>query len=166
MIYRNRNDPVSTSKIIPARSAEDIEHVRRLFVEYAASLGVSLCFQDFDRELAALPGDYAPPAGRLLLAQYDSQIAGCVALRKIDDGVCEMKRLYVRPEFRGKKIGRVLAQAIIAAARPIGYHSMRLDTLPSMKEARALYETLGFRLIRPYYHNPLEGVVYLELEIA
>lgn len=156
---------MSTSKIIPARSAEDLGHARKLFVEYAASLGVSLCFQDFDRELTALPGDYAPPAGRLLLAECDSQIAGCVALRKIEEGICEMKRLYVRPAFRGKTIGGALAQAIIAEARQIGYHSMRLDTLPSMEAARALYDSLGFKRTAAYYHNPLEGVVYLELEL-
>src|SRR6202008_316968 len=116
----------------------------------------------FDRELAGLPGDYSPPTGRLLLAEYDSQIAGCVGLRKIQEDICEMKRLYVRPDFRGKKIGSALARAIIAEARQVPYHSMRLDTLPSMKAAGALYQSLGFRPTAPYYHNPLEGVVYLE----
>ena len=156
---------MGTPKIIFVRTADTIELARALFVEYAASLGVPLCFQQFDRELAALPGDYAPPAGQLLLAECDSKIAGCVALRQLEPGICEMKRLYVRPEFRGKKIGAALARAIIAEARRIGYRAMRLDTLPAMKAARNLYDSLGFRPTSAYYHNPLEGVVYLELEL-
>jgi putative acetyltransferase len=152
-------------KLFRAESEEDLRHVRELISEYVASLGFDLRFQHFDEEFAELPGDYAPPDGYLLLATYETKMAGCVALRKIGEGVCEMKRLYVRPEFRGKGIGKDLAVAIVQEAHKIGYTHMRLDTVPSMKEAIALYRSLGFKEIRPYRHNPIEGAMFMELTL-
>lgn len=152
-------------KIVQAQSEQDIARVRELFREYADSLGVDLCFQDFERELAELPGKYAPPEGSLLIAKEDEEAVGCVALRKIEDGVGEMKRLYLRPTVRGKGYGRTLALAIIAEARQIGYGRLRLDTLPIMGEAQRLYRSLGFREIEPYVYNPIEGTLYLELAL-
>ena len=151
-------------EIVQAQSSQAVQHARELFQEYAAWLGISLCFQNFDQELAELPGEYMPPSGRLLLAQQDSDIAGCVALRKIDEGTCEMKRLFVRPNFRGKGLGRRLTESIIKEARQIGYERMRLDTLPGrMDRAVAMYRSLGFRDIEPYYHNPVAGAAFMEL---
>jgi putative acetyltransferase len=132
-------------QIISAHTVEHLPTIRALFTEYAGTLDQSVCFRDFERELAALPGAYAPPEGRLLLALDDTTAAGCVALRKLADGVSEMKRLYVRPNFRGRGFGRALAEAAIRQAREAGYERLRLDTLPAMKEALALYEALGFR---------------------
>ena len=149
-----------------AQSSEQIEHARELFLEYATSLGFSLCFQNFDKELAGLPGDYASPEGRLLLAEHEGQLAGCVALHKLADGICEMKRLYLRPQFRGKGLGRALAEHVIAEARQIGYKRMRLDTVePVMKDAVAMYRAFGFREIAPYCKNPIAGALYMELDL-
>ena len=149
-----------------AESRIQIAQARELFLEYEKSLGFSLCFQSFDKELAGLPGDYAPPEGRLLLATYEGQLAGCVALHKLEPGVCEMKRLYLRPHFRGKGLGRALADRIIAEARQIGYQRMRLDTVePVMKDAVAMYRKIGFKEIAPYCSNPIAGALYMELSL-
>ena len=153
--------------IIWAVSPALVEAVRDLFLEYARSLGFSLCFQGFDRELAELPGRYAPPEGRLLLAAVDGDTAGCVGLHKLEGDVCEMKRLYVRPQFRGSGLGRRLAEASIAEARGIGYKKMRLDTIVGrMDRAIELYRQLGFREIDPYRPNPTPGALYMELELS
>lgn len=152
--------------LCPAESPEQIAAIRELFLEYAQSLNFSLCFQSFEKELAQLPGDYAPPDGRLLLAAQGSQLAGCVALHKLEDQICEMKRLYLRPAFRGKGLGRVLAERVVADAREIGYKRLRLDTVePVMRDAVALYRKLGFREIAPYRENPIEGALYMEREL-
>ncbi|MFY9742141.1 MAG: GNAT family N-acetyltransferase [Candidatus Sulfotelmatobacter sp.] len=157
---------VGTLTFSQAVSAAQIAQARELFLEYANSLGFSLCFQNFDKELAGLPGDYAPPRGRLLLAQYEDQLAGCVALHPLEADVCEMKRLYLRPQFRGKGLGRALADRIIAEARQIGYRSMRLDTVePMMKDAVAMYRKLGFKEIAPYCTNPNAGALYMQLDL-
>jgi GNAT superfamily N-acetyltransferase len=149
-----------------AATPEDFKQVRRLFRAYADWLAVDLCFQGFERELAELPGCYAPPAGRLLIARVAGDVVGCVGLRPLETGVCEMKRLWVEPGFAGRGIGRALAERIIAAARAIGYQRMRLDTFPErMPAAQHLYAALGFREIPAYYHNPFEGVVMLELAL-
>ena len=153
-------------QIIEATALPDIERARSLFREYETSLGVDLCFQGFEQELAGLPGAYARPSGRLLLAVDDGRPAGCVALRPLGADGCEMKRLYVRPEFRGRRVGRLLAERVIAEARAIGYPRMRLDTLPSMKEAIPLYRSLGFAEIGPYYANPVPGALFMERALS
>jgi len=151
-------------KLTQVQSDEEVHKARELFEEYAASLGISLCFQNFDKELAELPGDYVPPNGRLFLADENDRTAGCVALRRIGEGIGEMKRLYVRPQFRGQGLGRNLTRAVIEAAREIGYHVIRLDTLPGkMDPAIAIYRSLGFKNIEPYYNNPVPDAAFMEL---
>jgi GNAT superfamily N-acetyltransferase len=151
-------------QFVQVQSESQIEQVRQLFLEYARSLGFSLCFQNFDQELANLPGDYSPPYGKLLLAEFKGELAGCVALHKLENEICEMKRLYLRPQFRGKGLGRALATRIIAEARDLGYSRLRLDTVESaMQDAVAMYLKLGFRKIDPYCANPMPSALYLEL---
>jgi putative acetyltransferase len=156
----------SLTAFIQVRSSDDVAHARELFKEYETWLGIDLCFQNFEKELAELPGKYAPPDGRLLLAVENGNVAGCVALRKIGEGICEIKRLFLRPAFRGKGLGRQLAERIIRDAREIGYERMRLDTLPpKMNDAIALYRSLGFKGIEPYYDNPVPGAKFMELDL-
>ena len=152
-------------RIESAESPEAIGVVRELFVEYSESVGVGFCFQGFTEELAQLPGEYARPWGRLFLAFDDMQVAGCGALRQIDAQTCEMKRFYVRPAFRGKGFGRELIHALIDSAREIGYARMRLDTLPSMTKAIAIYRSLGFEEIAPYQTNPVPGALFFECRL-
>ncbi len=152
-----------------ATSAQDMAIAAQLFREYADSLGLDLAFQNFDDELAQLPGDYAAPRGALLLAYVDGALAGCCALRPLDNAdipnAAEMKRLYVRRAFRGFGLGRQLAETILDAARQAGYASVLLDTLDDMEAARNLYADLGFQSIEPYYHNPIPGAHYLKADI-
>jgi ribosomal protein S18 acetylase RimI-like enzyme len=155
-------------KLIEAESPAEMYEARRLFEEYAAWLAIDLCFQNFGQELAELPGAYSSAkGGRLLLALEDKEVAGCVALRDLGGGVCEMKRLFVRAQFQGCGMGKVLAERIIKEARSLGYQRMRLDTLPSqMGRAVAVYRSMGFEEIEPYYGNPTEGTLYMELKLS
>lgn len=156
-------------RLIAPTTPDDLDIVRELFREYAGGLGVDLCFQQFDQELANLPGDYGAPRGALLLATVDGEVAGCCALRPLDaadyPNAAEMKRLYVRKAFRGFGLGRQLAEAVLDAARQGGYTCVLLDTLDEMEAARALYVDLGFEEIPPYYHNPIPGAHYLKAEL-
>ena len=153
-------------RITQATTSNDLEEARTLFKEYEAGLGISLCFQSFDQELANLPGDYAPPQGRLLLAREHDQLLGCIALRPVGPTTCEMKRLFVRSEYRARGLGRVLVEAIIEEARKIGYAHMRLDTLPGrMDRAIALYRSIGFVEIPPYYNSPVDTTTFMELDL-
>ena len=167
MDHRSRDvgSAAPASVLVRAVRADEIDEVRALLREYEASLGVDLCFQGFQAELRGLPGDYAPPRGRLLVATVGGAVAGCVALRPLEGGACEMKRLYVRPRFRGLGAGAALARAIVEAARALGYARMRLDTLASMTAARAPYRELGFVPIDAYRGNPLEGALFMELAL-
>ncbi len=154
-----------TVSVEPAHLGSALAEVRALFEEYAATLGIDLEFQGFAAELKGLPGAYAPPGGRLLLGLVDGRPSGCVGIRPLESGVCEMKRLYVRPGCRGAGLGRGLATAAVEAARAAGYTAMRLDTLAGMAEARMLYQRLGFRPIAAYRHNPIPGAEFLELTL-
>ncbi len=150
-------------ELIQVESTEHLDCIRELFKEYEKSLGFNLDFQNFEKELAKLPGEYAVPDGCLLLAFYGKSIAGCAGLRKLGQGICEMKRMYVRPNFRGKGIGRAMSVRIIEIARAIGYKHMRLDTIDTMRTAISLYKSLGFKKIKPYRYNPVNGASYMEL---
>lgn len=152
-------------QIVEAYTGQPLSQVRDLFREYTGSLEIDLCFQGFEQELAELPGRYALPEGRLLLAIDGSDPVGCAGLRKISEGICEMKRLYVKPDYRLAGLGRLLAQSTITAAREAGYREMRLDTLATMASAIRLYQTLGFQRIAPYYDNPNGSAIFMSLNL-
>ncbi|HMS25762.1 MAG TPA: GNAT family N-acetyltransferase [Burkholderiaceae bacterium] len=160
---------MSVIEILSPRHEADLVQTKEIFLAYAKAINIDLCFQDFDAELANLPGDYSPPRGALLLAWVDQTLAGCCALRPIDSSdyanAAEMKRLFVRPEFRGLGLGRQLAESILDAARLNSFDCVLLDTLDDMEIARAMYEDLGFKEIPPYYHNPLAGAHYLKVDL-
>jgi len=151
---------------IHVKTEGEIALIRKLFMEYAESLDFDLDFQNFEEELQSLPGEYASPKGRMILAMDQNDVAGCVAMRPLRPGICEMKRLYVKPQHRGRNIGRLLAVKIINEASKCGYERMRLDTVPSMQSAQKLYESMGFKQIPAYRHNPVPGTMYLELKIS
>lgn len=170
MATRRPAPPVPRIELAAPASAADLEATREIFREYARSLGIDLCFQNFEAELAALPGEYAAPRGALVLARVDGRVAGCGAMRPLADvdyaNACEMKRLFVRPGFRQLGLGRLIAQALIEAATRAGYSAMLLDTLDDMEAARGLYATLGFEEIPPYYFNPIPGAHYLKVQLG
>ncbi|MFH2130538.1 MAG: GNAT family N-acetyltransferase [bacterium] len=153
-------------QIISVQTSPHLNEIRTLFREYEQFLNVDLCFQGFEEELATLPGKYAPPGGALFLALENRSAAGCVAVRTLDDATCEMKRLFVRPGFRGIGLGKQLATVVIAEALRLGFKRMRLDTLESLTAAMGLYHSLGFRQVDAYYHNPLQNVIYWELSLG
>ena len=153
-------------EFIPAETMEDYREAEALLREYEAGLGIDLCFQGFSEELESLERMYGPPGGRFLIVRQGERTAGCVALRDLGGKICEMKRLFVRPDFRGRGLGRKCAEEIVCAAREMGYASVRLDTLPTMRAAMALYRSMGFREIAPYAENPVEGVVFMELGLG
>lgn len=153
-------------RIVTVQKDWQYQQVHELFVEYVDSLGVDLSFQNIEEELRNIPREYAPPQGCILMAIYGEEVAGCVALRKLDEQLGEMKRLYVRPDYKGKKIGKSLATSMIEEAKIRGYHYMRLDTLPTMEQAISLYHSLGFYTIPPYRFNPIEGTHYMELKLT
>lgn len=168
LISRRDGTPPDTRLLTPSTVAE-LEGVRLLFAEYAGTLNVDLCFQNFGEELRNLPGEYGAPRGALVLATVDGELAGCCAMRPLDSvdypNACEMKRLYVRPVYRGLRLGRMLAESILESARLNGYTSILLDTLDDMESARALYQELGFEEIPPYYYNPIAGAHYLKADL-
>jgi ribosomal protein S18 acetylase RimI-like enzyme len=154
-------------RLTQATTPAEIQRARELFQEYEAALGISLCFQNFEQELAGLPGDYAPPNGRLLLAREYDQVMGCIALRQLGPTTCEMKRLFVRPEYRDRGLGRVMVEAIIEEARKIGYTHVRLDTIADrMDRAVSLYKSIGFVEIPPYRNNPVDTATFMELDLV
>ncbi|MHC4727268.1 MAG: GNAT family N-acetyltransferase [Planctomycetota bacterium] len=153
-------------KIFPAQSDEDFEVAKQLLIEYADSLGFDLSFQNFEQVLADLPNHFISPEACLLLAIYESQAVGCVAIERFDNGICEMKRLYVKPESRGLGIGRALAEYVIKHAQKVGYNCMRLDMVLPRDAARSLYLSLGFKDIEPYRYNPMEKAVFMELNLV
>ncbi|MDY7226318.1 GNAT family N-acetyltransferase [Hyalangium rubrum] len=157
---------MSETRILPALQPEQVEQARTLVLEYVNGLGIDLDFQDFEQEMREFPSDYAPPDGCLLLAMDAQGPAGCVGLRKLEPGICEMKRLYVRPRCRGQGLGQRLAQAVIEEARVLGYSAMRLDTLSTMHSAIGTYRGLGFQPIAAYYRNPIEGALFFELKLG
>lgn len=152
-------------EIVEANTKILITKVKELFLEYSESLGFDLSFQNFDAELDNFPVQYSPPTGSLFLALSQNLPIGCVGVRYFDDGICEMKRLFVKPNFRGKRVGRLLAEAAVKAGKFLGYERMRLDTLPTMEKANHLYRSIGFIEIEPYRYNPIEGAKYLELNL-
>ncbi len=168
-LFNNSTMPQQHIRLYSPATASDFQDVCALFMEYAATLKIDLCFQNFNQELAGLPGEYSPPRGTLLLATVDGELAGCCAMRPLDTvdypNACEMKRLFVRPAFRGLRLGRRLAEGILDAAHLAGYNRILLDTLDEMESARALYQELGFEEIPPYYFNPIAGAHYLKAEL-